>query len=180
MKKKRKVSDSIPRLILRKLMEVEELTLDAFFPKKYPWAAISRPLFGLDSYPCVSARTLSSTLSRLKRQGLIARSGKARNSRWYITDDGENWLQEIIPTEDLPPIDGVTRMVVFDIPERERKKRDAIRAELSTCDFKQLQKSVWIGKRPLPESFIKLLGEWELKNKVHIFSINEQGTIEDE
>ena len=180
VKRRRIRKDSIPYLVLEKLLEVEKAALGVFFPKKYPWAAISRPLFGLDSYPRVSLRTLSSTLSRLKREGLIVRSGNIRKSLWSITEDGKHRIEEIILTEELPRSDGVTRVVIFDIPERERKKRDTIRAELITCDFRQLQKSVWIGERMLPESFIELLDDLELKNKVHVFSVKEHGTIEDE
>ncbi len=78
----------------------------------------------------------------------------------------------------LPP-DGIARIVAFDIPERERKKRDTIRAELVTYNFKQLQKSVWIGYNPLPEDFTELLNGLHLRDEVHIFSVLEKGTIEE-
>lgn len=180
MRGKRKSGDSLRRLILEKLAEMGVLTLDAIFPKKYPWAAISRPLFGLDSYPRASVRTLSSTLSRLKREGLAARSGKIRNSQWSITEDGKRWIQEVAAAEEILPSDGVSRIVIFDIPERERKKRDTLRAELLGCGFEQLQKSVWMGDRPLPASFVELLDDLKLKNKVHIFSVKEHGTLGEE
>ena len=73
--------------------------------------------------------------------------------------------------------DGITRLVMFDIPEYERKKRTAIRTELVGCNFQQLQKSVWIGSCPLPEDFIALIDELKLKNNIHIFSVREKGTI---
>ena len=73
--------------------------------------------------------------------------------------------------------DGITRLVVFDIPERERKKRDTLRAELIGYGFEGLQRSVWIGHRPLPADFIEFLDSLNLKNKVHIFSVRESGTL---
>ena len=73
--------------------------------------------------------------------------------------------------------DGITRLVIFDIPEKERRKRNILRVELVTYDFKMLQKSVWIGATPLPEDFIHKLDKLNLKNKVHIFSVQEYGTL---
>jgi hypothetical protein len=40
-----------------------------------------------------------------------------------------------------------------------------------------LQKSVWIGKRPLPEYFLEMLRERELFEYFHIFEIKESGTL---
>lgn len=73
--------------------------------------------------------------------------------------------------------DGVTRLVIFDIPEYERHKRTIIRTELVACKFSQLQKSVWIGAYALPQSFIALMDDLDLHGKLHIFSIAQKGTI---
>ena len=53
------------------------------------------------------------------------------------------------------PWDGKLRIVIFDIPEHKKGWRDWIRQELILLQFQQLQKSVHIGKYPLPESFYK-------------------------
>ncbi len=45
--------------------------------------------------------------------------------------------------------DGKWRMVMFDIPERERTLRDQLRRELIHRHFGCLQKSVWISPRPI-------------------------------
>lgn len=98
-------------------------------------------------------------------------------SAWVLTKQGAARLrQNVIP---VPASDGISRLVIFDIPERERKKRDAIRAELIACNFARLQKSVWMGTNPLPEDFITLVDDLRLKGKLHIFSIREQGTIQE-
>ena len=69
------------------------------------------------------------------------------------------------------------RIVMYDIPELERKKRDWLRYELVACDYKQLQKSVWLGYCPLPEEFVKSLKDMNIKNKVHIISVHKTGTL---
>lgn len=171
---------TLTQLILEKLMELGEVALDAFFPAKYPEARLWRKILGLDPSYEFSTRSFSVILSRLKRQGLVARRGSNRKTLWAITDQGKALLR---PTrgedlfEDLPPRDGVSRLVIFDIPERERKKRDAVRRELLACDFRALQKSVWIGYRPLPEDFLELLDELGLHKHVHILTVRDGGTI---
>ena len=173
------MKDSITHIILHKIGEVGEVTLNAFFPKKYSRTHLSRHLFGLDSYPKTTPQTVASILCRLRREGLVERKGKHKNSSWVVTDRGRNRLiknHAQMPTI-IPAADGVARLVIFDISERERKKRNVIRAELVGCNFQQLQRSVWIGYNPLPEDFIELVDALHLKKSVHIFSVKEKGTL---
>lgn len=167
---------SITRLILEKIAELGEASLDALLPPNYPEARIWRNLLGLDqSYP-FSPRTFSSILSRLRGQGLVTKRGNNRRTLWSLTQKGGSLLGA---EQFLPPVDGIPRLVIFDVPEVERKKRDAIRNELVSFDFEQLQKSVWLGYRPLPEDFIELLDVLNMKKHVHILSIKEQGTVKE-
>ena len=167
-------------LVLQKIGEMGMVTLDSFFPPNYSYTRISRKLFGLDSYPAVSPQTLSTLLSRLQGQGLVARQGKRRSSSWILTKKGKRAIQKSgeMRIPEIAEPDGITRLVIFDIPERERRKRDMLRAELIGYDFQGLQRSVWIGYRPLPQDFIEFLDFLNLKNKVHIFSVRESGTLE--
>src|SRR3989338_1978881 len=164
--------NTITRLILEKMSELGGLTLDAFFPRYYSYTRISRLLFGLDKARKISPRTLSTLLSRLQKQGLVARSGVRRKSSWVITEKGRMLLQKenSLTTLIIPPRDDIIRLVIFDIPEHDRKKRDLLRVELTSYNFSQFQKSVWIGHNPLPEEFIEFLDAHLLEKKVHIFS----------
>ena len=168
--------ETLTRVILEKIGELGYITLDSFFPKKYGFAHPSRKFFGLDDHPHTTPRTVSSLLSRLRREGLVARKGSPGSYTWALTEKGAGHIKST-PLSIAPADDGVSRLVIFDIPEYERKKRDAIRAELIACNFRMLQKSVWIGTNPLPEDFITLVDELRLKGKLHIFSIRESGTI---
>lgn len=167
---------TLTRLILEKMGELGVLTFDAFFPRQYSYAQVSRAFFGMDRHGPVAPRTVSSLLSRLRRQGLVARNGRRGAHRWRLTKRGVARIAAH-PVLAVPAPDGISRLVIFDIPERERRKRDIIRAELASCNFKSLQKSVWIGENPLPEDFIALIDELRLKDRLHIFSIRESGTI---
>lgn len=163
------------RLILEKIEELGEITIDILLPK-HPKSRLARNLLGLDSYPKIKRQTISSILCRLKAQNLVERHGHKKRSSWSITPKGLKYLKDaIVPV--YPKKDGVPRLVIFDIPEKERKKRDTIRFELVAHGFKQLQKSVWIGFAPLTSDFIESLDYLNLKNKVHIFSVKDFGTI---
>lgn len=163
-------------LILKKLAEISYGTIGAFFPAKYPEARIWRQILGLDKTYKFSKQTFHSILWRLQKQKLVERDIKG----WNITELGRKLVGKIkyAPRAALPKEDGIIRLVIFDIPERERKKRIWLRFELLACGFKILQKSVWIGYRPLPREFLESLESLGLRKFVHIVSIERSGTLE--
>ena len=169
---------SIGHGVLKVLGDIGEVTLNSVFSRKYSSARLLYSLLGLERSRKINRRTISTILWRLKRQGLISRVGANKNAVWHLTSAGKTQLRQAV--RDLKEhviSDGITRLVIFDIPERERKKRTIVRAELIACNFQQLQKSVWIGECPLPEDFIKFLDAMGLAEYVHIFSVREKGTI---
>ncbi|MBI3442921.1 MAG: hypothetical protein HY007_04080 [Candidatus Sungbacteria bacterium] len=169
--------NSITYAVLEWLAELGIGTLDAFLPKNYPEAVLWRPLFGLDRKKKIKKQTISTMLWRLQQQGLVERIGAKKTAQWRVTPKGTTMLGQKASRPKLSEPDGIMRLVIFDIPEYERRKRDVIRAELVGCRFQQLQKSVWIGHCPLPQDFITLIDTLELNGKIHIFSVRDQGTI---
>ncbi len=120
-----------------------------------------------------------SLLNKLKREGLIRKEGKNQISRWYITRTGLIKLKKIQKLKEEKELlnDGVLRIVTFDIPEKEKIKREWIRLALKNNNFKILHKSVWIGKRKLPEKFFLELRQRKMIDYVHIFEITKTGTL---
>ena len=173
-----KKGSSVSKIILEKLGELGEITLDAFFPKKYAHTAIWRPLLGLDRPRKITRHIVSMNLSRLRREGLVEKSSDQRMSGWHLTKRGKILLSSQISNDRIIPAeDGIRRLVIFDVPEHKRERRDVIRAELIESGFRQLQKSVWIGERPLTKEFISLLDDHNLAKCVHIFSVRSEGTL---
>lgn len=171
---------TITRMILEKLAEAGENTLDIIFPsfRGNGSRRFKSVLSPFDTYPRrVSRRTFEVLLSRLKKQGLIERVGRGSVTKWRLTREGRQRVAQTRKHGPLPRKDGVGRLVIFDIPETERQKRKAVRVELVAADFRQLQKSVWIGYGPLPEDFFALLEMLNIVHRVHIVSIRDQGTI---
>ena len=124
------------------------------------------------------------TLSYLRRDGLIA---KNEGGMWQITKNGRKKLLEIIEMRKTRIAKSSSRylkkpcenynLVIFDIPEDVKVKRDWLREVLINLGFKMLQKSVWIGRVVVPREFIKDLSELKILNYVHIFSVEKEGTI---
>ena len=167
---------TLGRLIMDQLAELGEATVGSFFPKQYPAARLWRSLLGRERNYQFRRSTFTTLLVRLRKMGLVERSGTTRKSVWRLTERGKATMHQRENSPIAPP-DGIGRIVMFDIPEKERGKRDALRSELVMAGFAQLQKSVWYGERALPEDFLTLIDSLELGPCIHIFSVREQGTI---
>lgn len=160
---------------MEKLAEAGKLAVDGLFPPNRVEGRVWRELFGLPAGYVFSKRNVSAGLSRLRNQGLVKRVGGKRYAVWLLTGRGEKKVRTY-QVEPAKP-DGIPRLVMYDIPEKDRRKRDLLRSELAACQYQQLQKSVWLGYCPLPEEFIENLKSLDLKDRVHIVGINKTGTL---
>ncbi|MFY9462740.1 MAG: CRISPR-associated endonuclease Cas2 [Candidatus Sungiibacteriota bacterium] len=131
-------------------------------------------------------RQFQRTLQYLKRQGLIAKKAKAHGS-WALTQRGTERAKQYQATRGdpfskanatfiKPHGNGIT-IVAYDIPERERRKRDWVRLCLIEMGCEMIQKSVWVAKGMIDEDFMHALRDRDLLGHVHIFSVTKQGTI---
>ena len=140
--------------------------LDAFFPAKYPQTWWTRRLLGLDS---VSRANIRLAKHRLIRQGLVAHR---RDSSCRITRRGSAVaakLMALFRQRNRPVWDGQWRIVVFDIPEKMKKYREALRRELVEAGYLRLQDSVWIGKLPLPDDAFEFIEACDLDRYIFLF-----------
>ncbi len=123
-------------------------------------------------------RNFYTLLSKLKKDGLIGQ----RKSKWTITKKGKEKYKFII--QRLPfrkkykkEADLTFKLVIFDIPEKERGKRQWLRERLRELGFKMIQKSVWSGKVKLPEEFLEDLKTLNLLDYVDILAITKTGSL---
>jgi len=126
-------------------------------------------------------------LYRLRKDGLIKKNkdNNKRKACWLITKKGKEKIKELkeskeknIPKKDYRiEKDYNLKIVIFDIPEKHRRKRNWLRENLIRLEFSMLQKSVWIGKTKLPQEFIRDIKELEILPYVEIFSVNKTGSI---
>ena len=121
-----------------------------------------------------SRETISATLSRMKKRKFVTVSGPNKKAIWRITTNGKRHFKMTKNDFELLPEDGKTRIVVFDIPENRHGERNWLRKQLLACDFTSLQKSVFIGTRPLPEKLLKEFKDRELTQFVHIMGLDSE------
>jgi len=122
----------------------------------------------------------------LKKHGLIKeKSGlnkkflfltqKGKDKLCFLKQKNENRLPEVSYEKET---DNKFTIIVFDIPEKERRKRDWLRLVLSNLGFSMIQKSVWMGKVKIPKNFIDDLLRLKLIDCVEIFEISKAGSLE--
>jgi len=134
-------------------------------------------------------RQLRNLVYRLKQEGLIKQEKKRKGFSWFLTGAGkkkkEN-LEERLVKGAMPSVSkykaekepgGELKIVIFDIPELKRHKREWLRAVLLALGFNKLQQSVWAGRTKIPEMLINDLDKIDLRPCVHIFSVSKTGTI---
>lgn len=172
--------------VLKWLEETGYLLLDAAFPKKYKaYCDLWRSLFGLDltqyeRYEKKWKRMIYSALARLEEKELITKTKKAKHYCWLLNSRGEKIINQLNNYSDqLTEEDDKIRFFIFDIPEKQRKNRNVIRSNLISFGYKMLQKSVWVGKRPLPRDFLEEIKEMGLWSNIHLFEAKEGGTLDD-
>ncbi len=101
----------------------------------------------------------------------LARAGKKRALAFRI---------ETMKIKNPPRWDGMWRVVLFDIPERQKKAREALRTHLTQIGLKELQKSVFIHPHPCADEvdfivelyqlrpFVRQLTAKAVDNEIHL------------
>ena len=96
-------------------------------------------------------------IKKLEKEGLLKISFKNSKRGVELTEKGRRKLLYYKLTETKKSKwDGKWRVVIFDVWENTRSKRDTLRYEIKNFGFKQLQRSVWIYPYECAE-FIELL-----------------------
>ena len=155
---KEKVS-KFRKIILEKIVDLGGGMVNSFFPRKYPEARMWRNMLGLDDGYVFEKSNFSKVLNRLSKEGLVVRSGSKKKAIWSVTFQGKKFLKNEFA---YPKSDGRQRIFIFDIPEKDRKKRRWVRSELLAHGYEQLQKSVWIGDTPIAEDFFIQIKDFNL------------------
>jgi len=123
-------------------------------------------------------------LSKLKKEGLVKEAFRQKKKLLTVTDKGREKLKNLKNSIEarLPknyPIESGNKIIVvaFDIPERDKKRRNWLREILKTLNFSMVQKSVWIGKTKIPQELLGDLLKFHLMECVEIFEINKTGSL---
>ncbi len=86
-------------------------------------------------------------INKLEKKGLLYLDKKGNMARVQLTGEGDRELAKYTAeAETLKPKkwDGKWRLVIFDIKETKKGKRNRIRRNLTKLGFEKLQNSVWV------------------------------------
>lgn len=134
------------------------------------------------AYKRSEQKVFSDLLYRLERDGLISASGRGNSKMVSITELGVKKLKWFYSAKPVPahyPVlkDNLLKIVMFDIPERERRKRAWLRSALKNLEFRMIQQSVWAGKIKIPKEFLAALKDLHLVSYVQIFAVTKRGSL---
>lgn len=122
----------------------------------------------------ISYRQYYSTIYQLKRRGAVEVFKKRGKEFLKLTSKGElDALLAKARMEKKQKWDGKWRLIVFDIPEEARKRRDQLRILLKKNHFMKLQASVFIGPYVLNRATIDYLKKSELIKYIRILRVDE-------
>ena len=116
---------------------------------------------------------IDKTLRRFQKVGYV----KQKEGVLRITERGRRRINRRLLTElRLNPRkskwDGKWRLVIFDIPEMVRDKRDQLRFKLTEWEFTQLQQSVFIAPYDCVVELSSLVTLLNSTDFVHVFTIS--------
>ena len=145
---------------------------------KAPYRIFYRMLegrYGSAGVPMPSPAVLRSTMSRLKQKGLLAR----KDDLWTTAKKGMAWIKRPGRIARIPhkPATAKNMMVLYDVPESERKKRDWLRTELTLLGFTMLQQSNWLGPGPLSREFVEAAHTMGVLPYLRFFSVKEEDIV---
>lgn len=155
-----RVKGAVSQEILRKLMITGAIVIAGQSP--HFWLQVYRRLWQ-GKTPFGEDRVAKDAFYYLKKRGLI--TGEVRDNQLYIhlTPEGEKeagrYQINRLKIKSQKQWDKKWRLLIFDIPEVRRVKREALRGKLKELGFFPLQKSVWVIPFPC-EKEIKLLRDF--------------------
>ncbi|MFD0317864.1 PaaX family transcriptional regulator [Streptomyces flavalbus] len=139
-----------------------------FLPGPMPVAELIRLLAAVG----VDAPSVRSSVSRLKRRGLLAPARTAQDTAGYelsaearqLLDDGDRRIYATAPADDEGWV-----LAVFSVPESERQKRHVLRSRLAGLGFGTAAPGVWIAPARLHDETRHTLERLRLDAYVDLF-----------
>ncbi len=139
---------------------------------KHPGAHIA------NAFPLVnkslSYKEYYNTIYRLVQQELLERKNTDKGICLWVTKDGLSLLGQYRPEKDSE-----WKIIIFDIPEKQKYVRTVLRAKLKTLHFKKWQNSIWISPYKLNEEIEQELMELGKKFFIRLIKTKDISHTED-
>ena len=119
-----------------------------------------------------------SCIKRLEDNGLISRHGESKDKYIEITAHGKEALKKAGTSKThisryYKESSNSYILIVFDIPELTKQKRDWLREVLKQLGFRMIQKSVWIGKTLIPTNLVDDLKDMSILHYINFFKVEK-------
>jgi len=118
----------------------------------------------------ISNKTYHQNIYRLKKRGIL----EDKNDIFLLSKKGIALYNNPYRKIKTKPLKTQKIFIIFDIPEKKKKVREWIRAQIKNWGFEMIQKSVWISFGPLPKEFeekLKILG---VNDGVKIYNLQKK------
>jgi DNA-binding transcriptional regulator PaaX len=155
---------------------LDTLNLDVpLVPLESPYEWLNRK-----KHNSIARKQYQEALWRMRRQGYVKIVEK--NNQKFITLTSKGQLERLLEKAIIPSSsewDGKWRVLMFDIPENSRFKRDHFRFLLRKNNFIKLQGSVFISPYPLGRAAVEYLHESGLSDFIRILKVEEMDNDSD-
>ncbi len=125
----------------------------------------------------VNRRSFNYSIKKLSQDKLIKEKKLADGSfKLVLTEEGKiaasklNLLGGSVDFKKQKKWDKKWRIVIFDIPEKDRVFRDILREHLFTLEFYKLQQSVFISPHPYEKSILELIRLYSASKYVRVIT----------
>ena len=120
--------------------------------------------------------SVSATISRLKRNGLVYLESKKGVVRIRLTEKGRKQVFQFTDQMRIhkPLIcDRKWRIVVFDIPVEKNREHTLFRRKIKKLGFQQIQKSVWAFPYKCEDEVLFFSKELRIEETIEIFTVQK-------
>lgn len=117
-------------------------------------------------------KSFRTAVERLRNRGLMVGERQKGRLVFTLSPEGEKLAKNLklkLGFAKPRSWDGRWRVLIFDIPEKVRGKRDLFRKELQEFGFYPLQKSVLVYPYSLPQEFFELWSDLNFGKDVFVF-----------
>lgn len=141
------------------------------------WIAVAA-LVELLGELCVDERAVRAAVSRMKRRGILAPERRERRFGYRLTAEGESILEEgdrrLFARRQPAVLEDGWVVVVFSVPESERRQRHLLRSRLAWQGFGNVSSGVWIAPWRQADAARALLVELGLDGYVDLFRAHHE------
>lgn len=133
------------------------------------------PFYRLDRW----GRPARGALAKLKSLGFITKTAVAEEAYYMITPKGESYLDDVLDIlKSKESWDKKWRLVMFEIPEKNRALRDKLRRELTNMGLGLLQSSVWISPTEIKDKVNQINLKLEANQQIKYFEVQSNPSID--